>query len=83
MMRSISHVRTTLEIEDDVLAAARSLARAERRSLGAVLSRLARRGLHATVDTAAGSGGFPVFDVAPGGRPITSETVRAAQDGER
>lgn len=76
-------MRTTVEIEDDVLSAARSLAQAERRSLGAVLSRLARAGLRSTVDTAAGSGGFPVFDVAPGGRPITSETVRAAQDGER
>lgn len=72
-----------MEIDDDVLAAARSLARAEGRSLGATLSRLARRGLHPQVATTTGGGGFPVFDVAAGGRPITSEAVRAAQDDQR
>jgi len=38
-------VRTTLDIEDDVLLAAKELARRERRSAGAVISELARRGL--------------------------------------
>jgi len=38
-------VRTTLNIDDDVVTAARELAEAERRSLGSVLSDLARRGL--------------------------------------
>jgi hypothetical protein len=40
-------VRTTLDIDDDVLAAARELARRERRSLGTTLSALARAGLQA------------------------------------
>ncbi|MDQ3600830.1 MAG: type II toxin-antitoxin system VapB family antitoxin [Actinomycetota bacterium] len=76
-------MRTTLDIDDDVLAAARSLARIERRSIGAVLSALARSGLRPPVPTKPGTGGFPVFDVAPGGRPITSEKVRAALDDEQ
>ncbi len=38
-------MRTTLTIDDDVLRAAKQLARAERSSTGEVLSRLARRGL--------------------------------------
>ena len=38
-------MRTTVVIEDDVLEAARSLAEAEGRSLGQVISMLARRGL--------------------------------------
>jgi hypothetical protein len=38
-------MRTTLEIDDDVLAAAKELARRERSSAGAVLSKLARRAL--------------------------------------
>jgi len=38
-------VLTTLDIDDDVIAAARELAAGERRSLGSVISELARRGL--------------------------------------
>jgi hypothetical protein len=38
-------MRTTLDIDDDVLAAAKALARRSKRSAGAVISELARRGL--------------------------------------
>lgn len=38
-------MRTTLELDDAVLSAARSLSRAEGISLGAAVSTLARRGL--------------------------------------
>ena len=38
-------MRTTLDIEDDILQAAKELAAAEKSTAGAVLSRLARRGL--------------------------------------
>ncbi|MDN2581275.1 CopG family transcriptional regulator [Aquibium sp. ELW1220] len=38
-------MRTTLEIDDDVLEAAKRIANAERRSAGQVLSDLARRSL--------------------------------------
>lgn len=38
-------MRTTLDIDDDLLLAAKELARRERSSAGAVLSRLARQGL--------------------------------------
>ncbi|MCK0111925.1 hypothetical protein MWU75_07220 [Ornithinimicrobium sp. F0845] len=38
-------MRTTLEIDDQVLAAARSLARSRGISVGAAVSELARRGL--------------------------------------
>jgi len=44
-------MRTTLELDDDVVAAAKERAAAERRSLGSVVSELARRGL--TRDAAA------------------------------
>ena len=39
-------VWTTLRLDDDVLASARVLARQRGESLGAVISELARRGLH-------------------------------------
>jgi len=71
-------VRTTLEIDDDVVVAARELAATERRSLGSVISELARRGLTpARVDT---DGDFPVIRVPAGAPPITPEMVRRALD---
>jgi hypothetical protein len=69
-------MRTTLQIDDDVVAAARALAASERRSLGAVISELARRGLTpARVQT---EDGLPVIRVPPGSPPITPGVVRRA-----
>lgn len=69
-------MRTTLQIDDDVVAAARELATGERRSLGAVISELARRGLTpARVETV---DGLPVIRVPAGTPPITAEMVRRA-----
>ena len=44
-------MRTTLDIDDDVLALAKEMAVKERRSAGAVLSSLAREGFHAKTST--------------------------------
>jgi hypothetical protein len=57
-------MRTTLEIDDDVLEAAKSLARQTRRTAGAVLSDLARRALTSVSakSTRAGVGGFVPFE---------------------
>ena len=41
-------MRTTLDIDDDVLQAAKELARRERKTAGRVVSELARRGLTET-----------------------------------
>jgi hypothetical protein len=71
-------VRTTLEIDDDVVAAARELATTQRRSLGSVISELARKGLTpARVEV---EGDLPVIRVPAGAPPITSEMVRRALD---
>ncbi|MBI3150410.1 MAG: antitoxin [Betaproteobacteria bacterium] len=42
-------MRTTLDIDDDVLALAKELARRERKSAGQVISELAKRALTQTV----------------------------------
>jgi hypothetical protein len=71
-------MRTTLDIDDDVVVAARELATGERRSLGSVISDLARRGLTpARIET---DGGLPVIRVPAGTPPITAEMVRRALD---
>ena len=75
-------MRTTLQLDDDVYAAARSLARAEGKSLGQIVSGLARHGL--TPRARAGrtnKSGFPVFSVSRNAAPITAEMVeRALED---
>jgi hypothetical protein len=71
-------VRTTLDIADDVVAAAKELAAAERRSLGSVISELARRGL--TPARVESEDGLPVIRVPAGTPAITPEMVRHALD---
>jgi hypothetical protein len=71
-------MRTTITLDDDVLRAARSLARARATSLGAAVSELARRGLRHPRPFAAPAA-FPVFDVPPDAPPITIEEVRALE----
>ena len=71
-------VRTTLDIDPVILNAAKDLAAQSRRSIGAVISELAQRGLEAGRAQAADGlrNGFPVFSVTPGTPPATSETVK-------
>lgn len=71
-------MRTTLTIDDDVAAAARELAALEGRSIGSVISELARRGLAPARVVADGS--LPVIRMPAGSPPITPEVVRRALD---
>ena len=73
-------MRTTVTIDDDVLAVARALAARKRISLGSALSELARRGIE-NAAASAHSGDASVFAVPPNAEPITSEDVyRATRD---
>lgn len=74
-------MRTTLDVDDAVLSAARAIARDEGVSIGAVISRLARRGLESGSPTASRSG-FPVFEASLTAPPITLDLVNAHRDGE-
>ena len=71
-------MRTTLTIDDDVLAVARALAARRGGSLGSALSELARRGFKGATTTE--DDGVPVFRVAADASPITSEDVHGALD---
>lgn len=71
-------MRTTLELDDDVISAARELAAMSSRSLGATVSDLMRKGLTpAAVQT---DGDLPVIRVPSGSSPITPEMVRRGLD---
>ena len=70
-----------MTIDDDLLAAARCLARARTEPLGKVLSDLARRGLNATPRVSKGrQHGFPVFVVSPHAPPIMLDDVKKLED---
>lgn len=72
-------MRTTLTIDDDILAIARAHAEREERSIGAVLSDMARRSL--TADKArVGALGLPLLPARQGAKVVTPEHVRALMD---
>ncbi len=71
-------MRTTLNLDDDLVSAARELAAAQRRSLGSVISELAQRGL--TPARVEADGSLPVIRVPAGTPAITPQMVRRALD---
>ncbi|HEX9046902.1 MAG TPA: CopG family transcriptional regulator [Verrucomicrobiae bacterium] len=77
-------MRTTLEIDDDVLQAAKELARREGSTAGQVISRLARRGLSVASNfpkkTPAMRGGVPLLPSR--GEAVTLEHIQQLQDAE-
>jgi hypothetical protein len=72
-------MRTTLDLDDEVLAAARRIAAAHSKSLGLVISELASRGLETRPKTTTRRG-FPVFQVPKNARPITPDDVLRDED---
>jgi hypothetical protein len=72
-------MRTTIDIEDDMLNAAKHLARARSVSLGRAVSDLMRRGIQ-TDRSSKDDNGIPIFVVSPDSRPITLEDVKRLED---
>jgi hypothetical protein len=70
-------MRTTVNLDDDVLRAVRSLAKERGESFGTVISGLVRDALRAP-DPSTYEADFPVFSVREGAPPITPEMVQAA-----
>ncbi|HQR25152.1 MAG TPA: hypothetical protein PL152_10225 [Steroidobacteraceae bacterium] len=78
-------MRTTLDIEDDVLAAAKEIARRQGRTAGDVISSLARRALtgpgpETSVRETRATYGFKPF--AADGKIVTNETIDDLRDRE-
>ncbi|NJM13129.1 MAG: hypothetical protein HC889_15830 [Synechococcaceae cyanobacterium SM1_2_3] len=82
-------MRTTLDIDEDVLAAAKELARRQRMSTGRMVSRLLRQGLtgqgmpvssldqqNSRIPPASG------FHPFPAGRVVTDDEVNALREAE-
>ena len=74
-------MRTTVNLDEDVLRSARAIARQRGQSLGTVLSELARRGLKPAAPIAYRDD-FPVFEVAEDAPVFGEDEVAAALDEE-
>ena len=74
-------MRTTINIDQDLLQVARTLARARSISIGAIISELARKGLEMQRQPAADrKGGFPVFQIPGNAHPIALDDVKKGED---
>lgn len=74
-------MRTTLAIDDDVLAAAKHLAARDRKSVGEVISALARQGLARVSGSAlAQRNGVPLLPHRRGAAVVTPELVNQLRD---
>ena len=79
-------MRTTLDLDDDVLASAKEIAQRENKTAGQVLSALARQaltqgprgGAGATPRTGTAAFGFKPF--APRGAVVTNDLIRKLRD---
>lgn len=73
-------MRTTLQLDEDVLAAARALAARQGRTLGEVVSALARKGLAPAADVPRYRNGIRLMPVRSDARPTSLEEVNQLRD---
>jgi len=72
-------MRTTVDIEEDVLLAAKEIARQRRKTLGQVLSALVRDSL-TRKSSVSKKHGLPLFPVQPDAGIVTMELVNQLRD---
>jgi len=74
-MRDVRCMRTTVNLDDDVLRATKELASLTGRTMGEVLSELVREALARSGSEAPLRNGVPVLEPTPEARMVTSEDV--------
>jgi len=73
-------MRTTLAIDDDVLNAAKELALSQNRTVGEVISSLARQALTPAESRRRTRNGVPLLPVRKGAPRVTSELVHQLRE---
>lgn len=73
-------MRTTLDLDDNLLAIAKVRARERGISVGAAVSEMMRKGLEVPVTRS--RRGFPVFPPPPGAPVVTDEVVARYRDDD-
>lgn len=69
-------MRTTINIDDDILAAARQLAGRDLKSVGEVVSALARQSLESAENPPLFRNGIPLLDAIWRNKSVTPELVK-------
>jgi len=75
-------MRTTLDIDQDVLQIAKEMAALRKTTAGKVLSDLARQGLRPPDVTPSTRNGVPLLPPRPDERPVAMELVNKLRDQE-
>jgi hypothetical protein len=73
-------MRTTLSIDNDVLAAAKGLAALQRKSVGEIISELTRQALRPETQQVKVRNGVPLLPVRIGAAAVTPELVNQLRD---
>ena len=73
-------MRTTLVIDDDVLSAAKEMAAMENKSVGEVISTLARRALSPAESRIRTRNGVPLLKLRKGAPRVSSELVHQLRE---
>lgn len=80
-MRDEFRMRTTINLDDDVLQSARALAQRYRKSLGEILSALARESLAKRASSKGQDrNGIPIFDASPDGSALDIDSINKLRD---
>lgn len=69
-------MRTTVDIDEDILRTAKGIARENEQTLGRVLSDLARKGLKPPIPEYTIRNGVALLPHRPGAEPLTTERVK-------
>ena len=73
-------MRTTLVIDDDVLAAAKGLAARQSKTIGQVVTELARQALHPADNPRPTRNGITLLPIRADATPVTMEAVNRLRD---
>jgi hypothetical protein len=69
-------MRTTVDLDEDILGVAKHLAQERQQSLGRVLSDLARQALQPATPAAFRRSAIPTLPRKPGAQPVTAQKVK-------
>lgn len=82
-MRDVFAMRTTLNIDDDVLDTVKAMASRDRKPVGELVSAMLRRAVEPPVAVKARTrNGIPLFPVAKNARVVTPELVKELLEDE-
>lgn len=82
MMRDATLVRTTLDLDDDILQAAKEMAETRRTTAGKIVSELVRKALQAPATKVRVRNGVPLIPRRPGAPVMTMKLVNELRDAE-